>query len=126
MGVTLSLIRGTDLLVAEFELVNMRISADGEHVEKESSGDPAQVIVRLPAQHIWEEAFPAGGIVVGHADSFSAGSTVLSFGVNADRLPLTVAGLLDPALVSPLGIPRSIPPDPGETSVFRGTHTISV
>lgn len=126
MGVRISLIRGTDLLVAEFELVNMRISADGTHLEKESPGDPAQVIVRLPAQHVWEEALPAGGIVVGHVNSFSAGRTVLSFGVQADRIPLTVAGLLDPALVSPLGVPRSIPPDPGEISVFLGTQRTAI
>lgn len=126
MGVRLSLIRHTDLLVAEFEVVNMRISADGAHLEKESPGGAAQVIVRLPAQHVWEEAFPSGGIVVGHALSFSAGGTVLSFGVNADRIPLTVAALLDPTLVSPIGVPRSIPPDPGETSVFLGTQRTAI
>jgi hypothetical protein len=53
-------VRGTDLLVAEFQLRNLRVTADGTRLEREVPGEPAHVIVWLPAQHVLEQALPMG------------------------------------------------------------------
>jgi hypothetical protein len=53
-------VRGTDLLVAEFQLRNLRVTADGTRLEREVPGEPAHVIVWLPAQHVLERALPMG------------------------------------------------------------------
>ncbi len=129
------LVRATDLLVVDVELVNLAVTADGARLARVEPDQPARLILRLPAQHVAEEAFfetqggaaPAGPPPV---KALAAGESRLVFTLPADRadLPLSVGGILgwdelEPALAGnalpPEAVdgPRPAVPSPQETAV---------
>jgi hypothetical protein len=47
-------VRAGDLLVAEVELHNVRLSADGSRLSRIDAGQPAAIVLRLPTLHFRE------------------------------------------------------------------------
>jgi hypothetical protein len=111
----LSLIRPSDLLSLEFELVNLDVAADGSRLVRVDPATDALIIVHFPAQSIAEAVF-TGQPPAPPVRTVLAGPSRLAFRIHADDLPLTAAALLDwsgwePAL-APTALPRATPPSP--------------
>jgi hypothetical protein len=113
----LALFRPEDLLVLEFELVNLKLSADGTVLVQEDDAADAFVVVHFPpqalAEAVWAGAVPDAPPI----RTVLAGPTRLVFRVtDGSSLPLTARGLLtwdtwEPVL-APTALPRDTAPDP--------------
>ncbi len=111
------LVRGRDLLVVDVELVNLRVSDDGQRLERVDTAAPAGVVLHLPAQHVAERAFfetdtsrePVAPLP---ATAVAAGPTRLAFKLptGIDSLPLTTEALLGWDRLEPVLAPNALPP----------------
>jgi hypothetical protein len=115
----LTIVRPEDLLVLDFELVNLRLLADGSALVREDPASEAFVVVHFPPQALAEPVWDLGveTPLPPPVRTVLAGPSRLVFRVPPEaHVPLTVAGLLaweswEPVL-APTALPRPTPPDP--------------
>ena len=114
---TLSMVRPHDLLVLEFEMVNLRPSADGTVLELIDAANDAFVVVHFPPQAISEATF-VGAVDAPPIRTVLSGPTRLVFRVPPETtVPLTAAGVLNwddwEPVLPPTAKPRGTLPDAG-------------
>lgn len=114
-GPRLSLLRPSDLLSLEFELVNLEVVSDGSRLVAVDAAADALIVVHFPPQGIAEATFtdqPSGPPV----RTVLSGPSRLVFRVEPDTLALTTAALLDWAgwvpVLAPTALPRGTMPSP--------------
>jgi len=111
----LRLLRPSDLLCLDFELVNLEVAPDGSRLVRADPTAGALIIVHFPPQSIAEPTFtgmpPAPPIA-----TVMAGPSRLVFTVDDDSIPLTTTSLLDWArwtpVLAPTALPRGTPASP--------------
>ena len=110
-----SLLRPSDLLSVEFELVNLEVAPDGSRLMRVDPAVDTLIIVHFPPQGLAEATFavqPPSPPV----RTVLSGPSRLVFRVDADELPLTTAALLNWAgwepVLAPTALPRSTLPSP--------------
>jgi hypothetical protein len=114
--VRLTIVRPEDLLVIDFELVNLRVSTDGTELVPEDAAADALVVVHLPAQALAEPVWVGPLVDPPPIRTVLAGPSRLVFRIpRGTDLPLTAAGLLaweawEPVL-APTALPRGTAPD---------------
>ena len=117
-----SVVRPDDLLVLDVELVNLVVN--GQRLERADPRQPALVLFHLPPQHVLEAPIVPSDPIPRPVPAFVAGPSrlVLSLNDELDGIDLSMTGLLDwrPGELTALGIPRSIPHDPGDITSFIG------
>jgi hypothetical protein len=141
-----TLVRPLDLLVLDFEFVNLKLVGDGDpqsvagvvpsssfHLERINPKAPTHIIVSLPGQHVAAEAFlenaPEFGdntsgqaLEVPPVDARIAGLSRLVFQVPSTvfSIPYTTQGLLAACESLPLSVaPQALPP--AATAPLRAT-----
>ena len=114
-GLRFSLLRPSDLLSLEFELVNLEVAPDGSRLMRVDPAADALIIVHFPPQGLAEAAF-TGQPTAAPVRTVLSGASRLVFRVDADKLPLTAESLLDWAgwepVLAPTALPRGTLPSP--------------
>lgn len=113
----IAIVRPEDLLVLEFDVINLVVSPDGTKLVPEDDAGDAFVIVHFPPQAVAEPVWPDLPIDEPPIRTVLAGPSRLAFRVRrGTEVPLTAAGLLawegwEPVL-APTALPRDTLPDP--------------
>src|SRR5690242_266095 len=114
-GPRFSLLRPSDLLSLEFELVNLEVAPDGSRLMRVDPAAATLIIVHFPPQGLAEAAF-TGQPTAAPVRTMLSGASRLVFRVDADKLPLTAESLLDwtgwEPVLAPTALPRGTLPSP--------------
>ncbi len=125
MAGTISLLRPSDMLCLEFELVNLAVSEDGTHLARTNAAGDALIIVHFPPQALAEATF-TGAPPDPPVRTALSGPSRLVFRPPPGDLHLTAAALLNwrdwqPVLAA-TALPRGTTPRPRHppTGLRRG------
>ena len=110
-----SLLRPSDLLSLEFELVNLEVAPDGSRLMRVDPAADALIIVHFPPQGLAEAIF-TGEPPAPPVRTVLSGASRLVFRVDADELPFATEALLGWAgwelVLAPTALPRGTLPSP--------------